>query len=73
MFGSWLDGASSGNEMSKETRIVVLTLATPLVLAVAGWINAHSAATKAEEAKFAMSDSFQEYIEYIMEQRGCEP
>lgn len=59
--------------MSKETRALVVALLTPLVLAVAGWINAYAEAKKQEKARFELSDSFQEYVEYVMKQRGCEP
>ena len=51
----------------------MVTLLTPLVLAVAGLLNAHAKRVEAEKAEAAMSDSFQEYIEYVMKQRGCEP
>jgi len=47
----------------------------PLVLAVAAWINAHAARVDAESERnkrFELSDSFEEYIVYVMKQRGCE-
>lgn len=59
--------------MSKETRLAVVALATPLVMAVCGWINAYSKRVEAEKQAFEMSDSFQDYVEYVMKQRGCEP
>lgn len=59
--------------MSKETRIAVVALITPLVMALAGLVNAHAKRVAAEDAKFAMADNFQEYVEYVMAQRGCEP
>jgi len=65
-----------GGTVSKETRAFLMGLPLPLVLAVAGWINAHAKHLEAEaqrEAKYELSDSFQEYVEYVMEQKGCEP
>jgi hypothetical protein len=59
--------------LSKDTRNLILALGTPLVLALAGWINAHAGRVSAEKETAGMSDSFQEYIEYVMKQRGCEP
>ena len=66
--------------MSKEHRAFLSGLLLPLVLAAAGLINAHAkrveaetAAHEARAAKFALADDFQDYVEYVMEQRGCEP
>ena len=62
--------------MTKETRAFLSGLLLPLILAVAGWVNAHAARVKAEserEARYELSDSFQEYIEHTMKQQGCEP
>ena len=57
----------------KKQTPIILTLLAPLILAICGWINAHAARVTAEQKKMEMSDSFQEYIEYVMQQRGCEP
>ena len=59
--------------MDKETRVLIVAMGTPLIMAICGWINAKAEADKAEKKTMKMSDSFQEYIEYVMEQRGCEP
>jgi len=59
--------------MDKETRLLIVALGTPLVMAVAGWVNARAEADKAEKQTMEMSDSFQDYVEYVMRQRGCEP
>ena len=62
--------------MSKEARAFWAGLILPLVLAVAGWLNAHANRIEAEtqrQAKYELSDSFQAYVEYVMEQKGCEP
>ena len=62
--------------MSKEAKAFWSGLILPLVLAVAAWVNAHAHKVEAQaqrEQKLELSDSFQEYIEYVMEQRGCEP
>jgi len=59
--------------VDKDTRLIVIALGTPLVMAIAGWVNSKAETAKAEKQAMKMSDSFQEYIEYVMEQRGCEP
>lgn len=59
--------------MTKETKTLILTLLMPLVIAVCGWINSHAQRVEAEKETVEMSDSFQDYIEYVMEQRGCKP
>jgi len=59
--------------VDKETRLLIAGLGMPLVLALAGWVNASAEAAKQEQKKLALADNFQEYIEYIMVQRGCEP
>ena len=46
-----------------------------LILACASWIRADIKQKEAETARqetYEMSDSFQEYIEYVMVQRGCD-
>jgi hypothetical protein len=45
----------------------------PLILAVCGWINAHTRAVEEQQEKLELSDDFQSYVEYVMQQRGCEP
>lgn len=52
---------------------MLVALLTPLVMALAGWINAYAKRVEAERAKYELSDDFQAYVEYVMEQRGCEP
>lgn len=59
--------------MDKETRLLIAGLGMPLVLAVAGWVNASAEAAKQEHKKLALSDDFQAYVEYVMVQKGCEP
>jgi hypothetical protein len=59
--------------MDKETRTVVLALGVPLVTALCGWMNSCAEASKTEVKLERMSDDFQDYIEYVMKQRGCEP
>ena len=62
--------------MSKESRAFLSGLLLPLILAGAAWINAHAHKVEAETERakrFELSDSFQEYIEDVMRQRGCDP
>ena len=59
--------------MDKETRLLIVGLGMPLVLAIAGWVNSHKKVVEAKKETVSMSDSFQDYVEYVMVQRGCEP
>lgn len=62
--------------VTKEQRAFWLGVLGPLIVAVCGWINAHAHKVEAEAERtkrFELADGFQEYIEYVMKQRGCEP
>ncbi len=62
--------------MSKEVKIALIAACGPLVLAAAGFVNAHAHKVEAETQRaevYDVSDRFQDYIEDVMKQRGCEP
>jgi hypothetical protein len=68
---------------AREAKIAILAASGPLLLALTAVFNAYAHKLEAEaqaheakqqrEQKYDLADSFEEYIQYVMEQRGCEP
>ena len=67
------DVRKGDRKMDKETRILIASLGTPLIVAFCGWINACSEVEKAKAAKYDLADGFQAYIEDVMEGKECPP
>jgi len=55
----------------KKDKVTWIVMLTPLVLALAGWVNARAEREKAETELMKLSNGYQQYIEMKMEQ-GCE-